>query len=288
MHSPNWDDLRFVLSVARTGSVSAAARELGVNHATVLRRISAFEETTGGQMFERSAQGYRLRPDRAAVIEAAREAETAMQSVTRLMAGGASGKGSVLRLTSTDTLCQTVLSEAMPRIARRIAPDHVALICANHHLDMARLQADVTLRPATSLAADMVGEQVVDMGFAVYAAASAPGTWLGLTGTLAQSLPGRWMAHHIAPEQINGQADSFCVLAKLAQAGMGMAILPCVLGDSLSGVARCSGTGMPPTSVPLWVACHADLEDNPRILGLRRALASSLRRMAPQLKGEAA
>ena len=41
MHRENWDDLRFMLAVADNGSVSAAARVLGVNHATVLRRISA-------------------------------------------------------------------------------------------------------------------------------------------------------------------------------------------------------------------------------------------------------
>ena len=43
MHSENWDDLRFVLAVAETGTVSGAARLLGVNHATVLRRVAAFE-----------------------------------------------------------------------------------------------------------------------------------------------------------------------------------------------------------------------------------------------------
>ena len=44
MHSSNWDNLRYVLTVAEHGSLSAAARALGVNHATVLRRVSAFEE----------------------------------------------------------------------------------------------------------------------------------------------------------------------------------------------------------------------------------------------------
>ena len=57
MHNDNWDDLKFVLSVAETGSVSGAARRLGVNHATVLRRISAFEDAHGAEVFERSQQG---------------------------------------------------------------------------------------------------------------------------------------------------------------------------------------------------------------------------------------
>ena len=78
MHSPDWDDLRFVLAVADCGTLSAAARVLNVTHATVLRRIQAFEEAHGGAVFERGAQGYRLLPERIRVIDAAREVAQAV------------------------------------------------------------------------------------------------------------------------------------------------------------------------------------------------------------------
>jgi DNA-binding transcriptional LysR family regulator len=58
-----WDDLRYVLMVAEQGTLSAAARALGVNHSTVLRRISAFEEQKGVQVFDRTSAGYRLTPE---------------------------------------------------------------------------------------------------------------------------------------------------------------------------------------------------------------------------------
>ena len=87
MHSANWDNLRFVLSVAEHGSVSGAAKALGINHATVLRRVAAFEEAHGGPVFEKTATGYRVLPDRARVIEAAREVANAVLSVERLMHG---------------------------------------------------------------------------------------------------------------------------------------------------------------------------------------------------------
>ena len=44
MKKLDWDDLRFFLAVAAAGSLSAAARELGVNTTTVLRRIASLEE----------------------------------------------------------------------------------------------------------------------------------------------------------------------------------------------------------------------------------------------------
>ena len=58
MHNANWDDLRYVLAVAETGSLSAAARQMGVNHATVLRHVHAFEAAHGGPVFDRTPQGY--------------------------------------------------------------------------------------------------------------------------------------------------------------------------------------------------------------------------------------
>ncbi len=59
MHSKeNWDDLRYILAVAEHGSVSATARHLGVNHATVLRHVAAFEARHQIELFEKSARGY--------------------------------------------------------------------------------------------------------------------------------------------------------------------------------------------------------------------------------------
>lgn len=55
----DWNDLRYVLELARHRSLSAAARALKVNHATVARRIAALETALGLVLFERQAKGYR-------------------------------------------------------------------------------------------------------------------------------------------------------------------------------------------------------------------------------------
>ena len=70
MHNLSWDNLRYVLSVIEAGSVSAAARRLGVNHATVLRRIAAFETSYGGAVFDKSANGYQLMPGKEKLAQA--------------------------------------------------------------------------------------------------------------------------------------------------------------------------------------------------------------------------
>ena len=99
----DWDDLRMILAVAEAGSVSAAARGLGVNHATVLRRIAAFERATGIELFDKTARGYTVPEDRQRIVEAIGEVDAAIQSnlketVTRVLASLTPREERVLRM----------------------------------------------------------------------------------------------------------------------------------------------------------------------------------------------
>lgn len=286
MHKDNWDDLRFVLAVAETGSVSAAARALEVNHATVLRRVAAFEARNGLQVFERAATGYAVPRDRARLIEAAREAEAAHLAVTRLAAGARAPLTGAVRVTSTDTFCLAVLPAALARL-RSEAPDlRVDLLCSNAHADLARIEAEIAVRPAPTLPEELVGERVAELGFAVYAPASEPEAtrWLGLSGPLARSRAAAWMKAEVDPAEIAGAADSFVVLREMVAAGQGRALLPCLLGDGDARLARRSAP-MPDIAVPVWVASHADLADAPRLSAVRARLGAALRADAARLGG---
>ena len=277
MHNLNWDDLRFVLAVADTGSVNAAAKVLGVNHATVLRRIASFEETCGGPVFERDRSGYRLRPNRAPVIEAARLAAQHVQSAKTLMQGQSGVVGKTLKLTSTDTFCQTVLAWIYPALSRRIQPDRLVYMSSNAHLDLARLRADIALRPAVALPDDLIGKKIAQMGFAVYrrATVTGPTKWLGLTGALERSKPAQWMAQEIDTDDICAGADSFSMLTQMIARGNAQTILPCILGDAVPDLVRIPDVA-PEFSVPVWVACHRDLAGSERLQSLMESVEKLL------------
>ena len=277
MHNLNWDDLRFVLAVADTGSVNAAAKVLGVNHATVLRRIASFEETCGGPVFERDRSGYRLRPNRAPVIEAARLAAQHVQSAKTLMQGQSGVVGKTLKLTSTDTFCQTVLAWIYPALSRRIQPDRLVYMSSNAHLDLARLRADIALRPAVALPDDLIGKKIAQMGFAVYrrATVTGPTKWLGLTGPLERSKPAQWMAKEIDTDDICAGADSFSMLTQMIARGNAQTILPCILGDAVPDLVRIPDVA-PEFSVPVWVACHRDLAGSERLQSLMESVEKLL------------
>ena len=77
----NWDDVRYYLAVARSGSVSGAAKALCVSHATVLRRIELLEEEMGVKLFKRLQGGYQLSEDGQGLFETAVEVEASMQKM---------------------------------------------------------------------------------------------------------------------------------------------------------------------------------------------------------------
>ena len=284
MHKDNWDDLRYVLAVAEAGSVSGAARVLGVNHATVLRRVAAFEERAGSPVFERTATGYVVAPDKLRVIEAAREVETSVLAVARLVQGRAAPFRGAVRITSTDTFCHDILPRIIQDLTRR-APDlQISLFCNNSHLDFARLSADITVRPAITLPDDLFGEQAGVLGFGVYALDDGVQDWLALRGQLARSRPADWMEKSVPHDRIRSGADSFLVLRSLAVLGLGRAILPCVLGDAEPRLMRLRDA-MPAMTVPIWVASHLDLADSPRIRASRNALVQALTARAAALSG---
>jgi len=135
---------------------------------------------------------------------------------------------------------------------------------------------------------ELAGEVGAKMGFDVYA---LPGcdtnTWLGLSGALDNSVVAGWMNKQLQGGVFVGAADSFMTLRELAAAGIGQAVLPCVLGDSDSRLERRRGR-LPDLAIDIWVASHVDLVDVPRIRAVRQVLVEALAQDADRLSGVSA
>ncbi|MEP3333381.1 LysR family transcriptional regulator [Sedimentitalea sp.] len=284
MHSSNWDNLRYVLAVADMGNVSAAARSLGVNHATVLRRVAAFEADHGGAVFERTATGYHVLPERARVIEAAREVENGVLSVERMMHGAVAPLRGEVRVSSTDSICQMLLPPLVAQLHAESTELQLNLLSTNTHADFARMQADISVRPALALPDEMTGESSAQLAFRAYHVPGASDRWLSLSGALARSAPAKWMDTQISPERIATGSDSFLVLRELAKLGLGSAILPVFVGDRTPELVS-HPDKMPTLSVPIWVGTHSDLRDVPRIRIVRERILDFLAARAPMLDG---
>lgn len=276
-HNWNWDDLRFALAVAEAGSVNAAAKRLGVNHATILRRVSAFEDAAGVVLFQRSARGYRVDPGAMAVMNALREVGGAVDRLGRVAAGEGERIAGPVQITSTDSLTLSVLPRLVARFREAYPAISVTLLSTNARLNLARLDAEVAIRPAPAAPEDMVSEQVGAMRMRVFASrdylarrGDEATSWLGVSELLSRSPVFAWQGK-LPPERIVFRADSFVTLAAMARAGMGLAMIPELLAG---GLVRTPDDDE--LSVDIWVCAHHDLADSPRIALCRRWFAAAL------------
>ncbi|GAA6207395.1 LysR family transcriptional regulator [Cognatishimia sp. WU-CL00825] len=284
MHNDNWDDIRFVLAVVESGTVSGAARRLGVNHATVLRRIASFEERYGVRIFDKSAQGYEIIPEYARITDALRGVEESMHFMEAALAGQNSQVQGALRLTSTDSLSSIVLPEVVANITADFPELRLTVISTNSHLDLGRAQVDLAIRPTDQLPETYSGDLVGYLPFAIYEAEGGQDAWVGLTGQIARGTVGQEVTAHIAGQKIAAKADTYLVAARLARQGIGRTALPCFVGDVESGLRRVDIDCALP-SIPLWVACHTELQDAPRVRRLRARMVDEMKTAAIKTKG---
>src|SRR5688572_20128168 len=114
----DWDDLRYFLAVGNAGSLAGAARTLGVNHTTVLRRIGAFEQRLGLRLFERLPTGYVLTAGGEQLIAAARHIDATVTTLERKLAGQDLQLAGTVRVTTTDTVMGSILPAILAEFRR--------------------------------------------------------------------------------------------------------------------------------------------------------------------------
>ncbi|WP_170525588.1 LysR family transcriptional regulator [Ruegeria arenilitoris] len=275
MNNQNWDDIRYALAVSRHGSLNAAATALGVTHATVLRRVAAFERRHGCMIFQKNPSGYSALPEARAILSAMENVEDAVLSVERAIVGADRSPTGRVRIASTDSLCQLVLPGILNRISALYPGLELSLLSGNNHHDLSRLTADIAVRPSIRLGEDLVGERAGALAFGVYDDGSSYRKWMRLDGALSGSVPARWMAEHVRDEDTTIGADSFLVLQQMAATGVGKAFLPTFIGDADPRLRRAPDMD-PEIEVPLWVATLEEIARTPRFAVVQRALVEYL------------
>lgn len=291
MHSHiDWDDLRYVLAVADHASLAAAARALGVNHTTVLRRVTAFEARLKVRLFDRLPSGYALTAAGEEILAMARELSGQVAALERKILGQDLRLDGSLRVTTTDTL----MAGLLPPLLARFLQDHpgitLEVTTANQLANLTKRDADVAIRPAADPPETLVGRKVADVAFAVYARPGTTGAtggarrWVGTDASLAGTVAARWLAAEVPDAAVVLRADSMMGMAEAAAAGIGAAVLPCYLGDRWPGLERLGGVIDNPRSA-LWVLTHEDLRRTARVSTFTEFMIRELRAQRGLLEG---
>lgn len=290
-----WDDLRYVLAVASAGSLAGAARTLGVNHTTVLRRVTAFEQQLGLRLFERLPGGYVLTAGGEELVAVARQIEESVTTLERKLAGRDLRLSGVVRVTTPDTLMGSILPEILAEFRARYPGIQVEVAVSNRMLDLTRRDADVAIRPARNPPETLIGRRIAKVAFAIYGSpqylSAHPARelgrhrWVAPEDSLAATSVAQWMKANLPDSEIALRADSLLALRQAAQAGFGLAALPCYLGDTAAGLV-CVHRPIPEMETALWILTHEDLRHTARIRAFTDFVADALKQRRALLEGE--
>jgi DNA-binding transcriptional LysR family regulator len=291
----DWDDLRYVLAVADSGSLNRAASTLRVNRTTVLRRINAFERKHGVRLFERLPNGYLLTDAGGELLAAARGFENAIVSIERKLAGQDLRAEGLVRVATTDTLLASVLQTPLAMFKHEHPRITLDVTTSNAFANLSKRDADVAIRPAVDPPEFLIGRPIGTVAFAVYGASTSEGRgqridlpsepWVGPDDTLAGTSVGRWMRSEMPSVRPDIRADSLVSLRELCAAGAGLAALPCYLGDSDARLIRVRSP-IAEMATALWVLTHPDLARTARVRLLMDHVSAALGRQRPLIEGQ--
>lgn len=290
MSELDWSDLRHVLAIGSTGSLAGAARNLGVNHTTVLRRVDALEAHLGARLFERHRGAWTPTEAGHVVLEQARFMADRVDEVERLVLGRDRELTGPLRVTTAFVVMEHLLPRPLAAFARAYRGIEVEVVenaflvdLSRRHADgaapWARLEADVAIRLSANVAEHLVGRQLGQSHCRVYALRGAPGLpqavtpveqlvreapWVAFERDAASRVYDRWMREHLAQADVRLRVDIFNAKAAVLHTGVGVGILPTFMEPKHPELVPVSDP-LPELAVPVWMLTHPDLRQTARV-----------------------
>lgn len=168
----DWDDLRYVLAVSRDGTVSGAAKRLGVDHATVIRRIDRLERGLNAKLFVRRKTGYERTAAGARIAAAAEAVESAVIAGRADISGTAAHVAGTVRIGAPDGFGSVYLAARLGGLVDRHPELDVQLVATARLFSLSKREADVAISVGLPQEGRIVGRKLVDYRLGLYAAPS--------------------------------------------------------------------------------------------------------------------
>jgi DNA-binding transcriptional LysR family regulator len=272
MQNENWDDLRFVLGVARAQSFGAAARRLGVNESTVVRRVVQLERRLRVSLFDRNRAG--VCPTKAGLelVHRAEKIELEVQAAQGSIAGGDERAVGIVRLTSVPAIVNRVLVPQLPGLIAKNPELYIELVAEGHDLSLTKRETDIALRLAQSAKeARVITRKLGKLPYAVYCAkeyARKELKWINYEGSMRDLPQARWIDEFLAKgneKQSQVLVNDAETLLQCVKHGLGKSFLPTIIGDREPDLARVPEYSTGEFTRDLWLLAHPELRHLLRI-----------------------
>lgn len=285
-----WETQRVFLAVLRTGSLSAAARALGIAQATARRRIDSLEDSLGTSLFVRSPSGLMPTDTARELIGHAQSMALAAEAFARAASAQANVPGGTVRVTSSQLLGIEVLPSMLGEIRAAQPQLAIELSVSNRLEDLALQEADVAVRIRRPCESAVVTRHVGNLHVGLYATAQLiEHRGLPRCADELNDYPLIGPDRNLAEQSFLKQRGFFCTGANVVirtddhsaqfaslRAGLGIG----VCSDQLArrhGLVRVLPEQVD-FPVDVWIAMHHDLKRVRRVTLVFDALSQALSR----------
>lgn len=266
--------MRLFLAVARSGSISGGAKQLGVQHSTVSRRMRQLEGKLGARLIERKQGGYELTPAGEEVKQAALRIEFEMLGVDAALLDKDSDMIGSLRVTAINNMASTVLMPMFARFNQLHPLINLYIAVSNLDASLPQREADIAIRLTNSPTDTLIGKRMVTVASTIYGGrdyleklkkqGNKP-RWIGVE---CCSFHKNWTRQHCGEQAHNLYSDDTLLTLAAIRAGLGVSFLPCFMGDADPLLQRYCDPD-PQHDLGLWILLHPDLKRTARVLAFR-------------------
>lgn len=282
----DWEDLRTFLAIARHGTLSAAARTLGVTQPTMGRRLAAMEARTGARLLQRLPGRYALTALGESVLGNAERIEAEALAAERTISGKDISLEGVVRLTTVDTLASRIVAPALAELQCRHPGIVVELVPDTRSLSLSKREADIALRMSRFASHEVAARRVGAMEIGFYATAD----WVERIATDEARLvtvldeqahlpEAKWLRDAFPKAPISFRSNSREVQLWATLSGAGIGALACYRADAEAGLTRLH-RDVPPLIRDIWLGVHVDMRHMPRVRAVMDTVTEALARNA--------
>ncbi|MBT3206082.1 MAG: LysR family transcriptional regulator [Gammaproteobacteria bacterium] len=286
----NWDDLRLFLEVARTGSISGAAKKLNVQHSTVSRRLRKLEENLGARLIERKNTGYELTPAGENIRQAAHRMETEVLHVDGAVLGKDSNLVGPLKVTAINNMASTVLMPMFASFSKTYPQVDLHVVVSNIDSSLSQREADVAIRLTNTPTDTLIGKKLVTVASTIYGSREylqqhrENGSTLKWIGVDCCTFHKSWTRHACDEQSHNFFSDDTLLTLSAIREGLGVSYLPCFMGDTAPQLERYCEPD-PSHNLGLWILLHPDLKRTARVLVFRNHIIESINKIKALFEG---
>ena len=286
----DWNRARAFLVTAEEGSLSAAARALGMTQPTLGRQVTALEEELGVALFERVGRGLALTPNGAGLLEHVRT----MGEAANRMAFAASGQSQAVEGRVTLTASEVVAAFLLPPVLARLGDEHpgleIHLSASMAVRDLRRREADIAVRSGQPSDPELLATRLRDTPARLYAtprylasignprtpADLARARFIGFSDASYRFIDGmRALGFPLEQHSVRLLTTDHLVLWELVKRGLGVGVILEEVGDAEPLVTRVL-PAHPPMPVPMWLVAHRELRKSRRVRLVFDALVDEL------------